>query len=489
MSKKLLLKSLIYSGFIILSITNFSHAEDIPNIMLRVVYVPTEWMKFEDIGGWDAAVLVKESENLKYYEATIWEDINAVHLYEFSNEYDPYSRFWEPDDENIAYREKFARKKYKDLPADVPGINKDDRSVYLKRVFKKIANYLVDKHPNAEHHLTYSGHGAPGGDLFELMLNRSHAYEFLNHWTLKLGKPLGFIDMGGPCNKAGFGDLVNFCDFAKYYIASDMPNGGYAMDDWTYEKHLETDADIQFHNLFAKKENLTNVLKGRIDLKRKSYEYSRKYMIQNEVQQANYLFSCKAFIEFYPDFLIFLNKTKTRKNYESHGDTYEYLRSNDATQSLIDKYNSTIVYSVDNRDFFEWNNEHNGMSLPHVDHLDRLKRMGKRTKANAAPSLVMPFSESTNLLPNYPNPFNPETWIPYSLAVYSEVNIEIYTPDGRLVRRLNLGYKPKGNYTSRTRAAYWDGKNEIGEQVSSGLYYYTLNTKEFTATRKMFIIK
>ncbi len=95
----------------------------------------------------------------------------------------------------------------------------------------------------------------------------------------------------------------------------------------------------------------------------------------------------------------------------------------------------------------------------------------------------------TSLLPNYPNPFNPETWIPYRLAEPADVSISIYTTDGKLVRTLELGYQPVGIYKSRNRAAYWDGKNALGESVASGVYFYTLTAGEFTATRKMLITK
>lgn len=95
----------------------------------------------------------------------------------------------------------------------------------------------------------------------------------------------------------------------------------------------------------------------------------------------------------------------------------------------------------------------------------------------------------TALLPNYPNPFNPETWIPYQLAEPADVSIAIYAADGKLVRRLDLGHQPVGMYESRTRAAYWDGRNALGESVASGVYFYTLTTGEFAATRKMLIRK
>ena len=97
--------------------------------------------------------------------------------------------------------------------------------------------------------------------------------------------------------------------------------------------------------------------------------------------------------------------------------------------------------------------------------------------------------QETILLANYPNPFNPETWIPYQLATPADVSISIYAADGRLVRALDLGHQPIGTYQNRSRAAYWDGKNEIGESVASGLYFYTLTAGDFTATRKMLILK
>ena len=97
--------------------------------------------------------------------------------------------------------------------------------------------------------------------------------------------------------------------------------------------------------------------------------------------------------------------------------------------------------------------------------------------------------EASALLPNYPNPFNPETWIPYHLATDAAVVLTVYDTRGGVVRELRLGHQTAGVYESRGRAAYWDGKNQIGETVASGLYFYTLTAGEFTATRKMLIAK
>ena len=109
--------------------------------------------------------------------------------------------------------------------------------------------------------------------------------------------------------------------------------------------------------------------------------------------------------------------------------------------------------------------------------------------ANLRRLLALLTPEKTALLANYPNPFNPETWIPYQLAQESDVRIHIYAVNGTLVRRLDLGHQPAGMYRQRTRAAYWDGRNQLGEPVASGVYFYTLTTGDFTATRKMLIRK
>ena len=93
------------------------------------------------------------------------------------------------------------------------------------------------------------------------------------------------------------------------------------------------------------------------------------------------------------------------------------------------------------------------------------------------------------LLPNYPNPFNPETWIPYHLAHAADVQVTIYDTKGVMVRRLVLGHQSAGYYTVQSKAAYWDGRNEFGERVASGVYFYQLQAGEDTAVRRMVILK
>ena len=112
--------------------------------------------------------------------------------------------------------------------------------------------------------------------------------------------------------------------------------------------------------------------------------------------------------------------------------------------------------------------------------------------APAAPQYALSGStnpEATQLLANYPNPFNPETWIPYDLAEDTDVHIHIYSLKGELVRQLSLGFQAAGTYRTSSRAAYWDGRNAAGEPVASGIYFYTLQVGHLKTTRRMVILK
>jgi hypothetical protein len=99
------------------------------------------------------------------------------------------------------------------------------------------------------------------------------------------------------------------------------------------------------------------------------------------------------------------------------------------------------------------------------------------------PRVMIP--KHNSLLQNFPNPFNPETWIPYQLAEDSEVTVRIYSVTGQLIRTIDLGYREAGSYMTRDSAAYWDGKSEAGEPVASGVYFYSIQTGGYGATRKM----
>ena len=132
-------------------------------------------------------------------------------------------------------------------------------------------------------------------------------------------------------------------------------------------------------------------------------------------------------------------------------------------------------------DVREWLSQAHRLNSSHVDYQRGLLVL-EQLLAALAP-------KETLLLPNYPNPFNPETWIPYQLATSGDVKISIYDARGVVVRRLELGYRQAGYYTNRSRAAYWDGCNGLGEHVASGLYFYHLEAEGVSLLRKMVTLK
>ena len=331
------------------------------NIMLRVVRVTPDWHAY-DIpgGGWPSAVPVKESEFLKYFEVAIWEETEAIHLYEFDNDFDPLLGLGSgiTPEQMTAHRESYAIRQVAGLPA----AGSDARSLFIREAFADFTSYLASRYPDSAHHLMYNGHGGPGGRLFAAQLSYPDANDLLAHWTANLGRPLSVVDMGGPCNKGSFSDLENFCQYATYYIASDLPNGGYIFDEWTEEKYDETDPELQYHRLFAETSSITDALFGRIDLKRKAYEYSRVNMTESRTAQGNYLYSCEEFVGFSSDFRAFLDETRTI--YSIRDDLYDYMIRNGASDELVKGFGDVILHRADNKDFFQWEEIHNGMLMP-----------------------------------------------------------------------------------------------------------------------------
>ena len=116
-------------------------------------------------------------------------------------------------------------------------------------------------------------------------------------------------------------------------------------------------------------------------------------------------------------------------------------------------------------------------------------KSGAELKSNLFTVTVLPVIKKTVLLQSYPNPFNPDAWIPYELKKESPVTIEIYNVAGQLVRTLELGVQPRGRYISKEKSAHWNGRNEFGERTASGVYFYVMKAGNFSATRKMMIVK
>jgi hypothetical protein len=123
--------------------------------------------------------------------------------------------------------------------------------------------------------------------------------------------------------------------------------------------------------------------------------------------------------------------------------------------------------------------------LRHVITVDDVKK----SRIGVADLIAYEIPRQTELLPNYPNPFNPETWIPFRLAEDALVTLTIYDTTGKVVRAIDIGHKPAAVYESRAKAIYWDGRNNLGERIASGIYFYNLTANDFSSTRKMLILK
>ena len=127
--------------------------------------------------------------------------------------------------------------------------------------------------------------------------------------------------------------------------------------------------------------------------------------------------------------------------------------------------------------------------------IDQLAAQANRSRAEemalSVLKAILPerLPSQTQLLANYPNPFNPETWIPFQLSQDAEVRLTIYDVTGKTVRKMELGHLTAGSYSQTEKAIYWDGQTETGEQVGSGTYFYQLLAGDYTETRKMVILK
>jgi hypothetical protein len=121
--------------------------------------------------------------------------------------------------------------------------------------------------------------------------------------------------------------------------------------------------------------------------------------------------------------------------------------------------------------------------------LDSVKLTKVKLNNGLVKARVEPLPQKLAVLQNYPNPFNPETWIPYRLNQDSDVAIRIYNINGQLVQTLNIGNQSPGNYITKEKAAYWDGRNITGEKVTSGVYFYQLLSGQNSIVRKMVILK
>ena len=178
-----------------------------------------------------------------------------------------------------------------------------------------------------------------------------------------------------------------------------------------------------------------------------------------------------------------------------------YLSADASDNEAWDTFSKDATRWAGNIDITEWVTESQDREENNFEiHIATIDKVGNilyfdnlsviHTPGTApAPLAQKHLPKETALLVNYPNPFNPETWIPYQLSEPADVTLTIHDIQGRVVRDLDLGHQHAGIYHSRARAAFWDGRNALGEPVASGVYFYTLKAGDFSATRKMLIRK
>ena len=155
--------------------------------------------------------------------------------------------------------------------------------------------------------------------------------------------------------------------------------------------------------------------------------------------------------------------------------------------AFVDMSRKSVIKAGDMLEITVRNSRGELVSVPVVQEVSETDLTKATVVANLRLGEVIP--SQSQLFQNYPNPFNPETWIPFQLAESAEVTIRIYNVSGQLVRMLNLGQKTAGRYLDKTRAVYWDGRNEHNEKISSGVYFYSIEAGNFRATRKLVVAK
>ncbi|MDA8616889.1 hypothetical protein N9M23_01285 [Gammaproteobacteria bacterium] len=359
-------------------------------IMVRGVQVsPSDGWSFSDFFTWDYAVKEKESEYAKYFEFAFYDDISAIHFYEFTNDYDP---VWAVNNlsksDQIDYRESFLMFKAS-LDLDIEG--EFESEVWPQRValsgavsneIIRFVELIYSRFPESDYAFSYSGHGGPGGDILitdatsQGLISPKDSAKMLRTWTDIIGKKLIFIDFGGPCSKGGFSDLATFCPYVDYYIASDHPNGGYEQDSDDYERQQSFDTDNQWHNIFSESDSLIVALEKRIELTRKRYLDARLNLTAKNHKQANYLYSCPAFNKFAPAYIGAVKSLgldlyqATAPSVLPQNELPPYLYDlKDSVialddPALVSSFEEIIVARADNRDFFNWEQGYNGIFAP-----------------------------------------------------------------------------------------------------------------------------
>ena len=296
------------------------------------------------------------------------------------------------------------------------------------------------------------------------------------------------IPASGPCFEGAYGTIVAAHELGHAFgLEHDFRNDAYVMSYGVAPDQLSKCAAnwLDTHRFFNTNQTAFNEPTSIQMLTPSAYlRNARNFTLQFEVSDADGIHQAQLLVPVTPLDPAPGVKLHSCKDLHTHRSTLEF-RVPTLTARQINNVVLQVIDVYGNITRQDYTLNANAALLPQ-NHVDA-NRDGIAAPEQLLATLAIP--TETRIFANYPNPFNPETWIPYQLSDPAEVTLHISSVDGTLVRTLALGHQAAGTYHSKSRAAYWDGRNEHGERVASGVYFYTLSAGNFTATRKMFIRK
>ena len=296
------------------------------------------------------------------------------------------------------------------------------------------------------------------------------------------------IPASGPCFDGAYGVVVAAHELGHAFgLEHDFRNDAYVMSYGVAPDRLSKCAAswLDTHRFFNTDQTAFNEPTSIQMLTSSAYlRNARNFTLQFEVSDADGIHQAQLLVPVTPLDPAPGVKLHSCKDLHTHRSTLEF-RVPTLTARQINNVVLQVIDVYGNITRQDYTLKANAALLPQ-NHVDA-NRDGIAAPEQLLATLAIP--TETRIFANYPNPFNPETWIPYQLSDPAEVTLHISSVDGTLVRTLALGHQAAGTYHSKSRAAYWDGRNEHGERVASGVYFYTLSAGNFTATRKMFIRK
>ena len=300
--------------------------------------------------------VIRVTDDYRYYNFQLHEDTGTLILFAPDNDWEKHARGM-GQRQFEKFRDEYILVKFENMPEfDGTQQSHEKRSKFIADAFEVFFDKLVELHPNSEFGFQFRGHGSGGGGLMGYRILPGDVFNMLKSWNRSLGRKLLNIDMSWPCKKGSFSDLVNFSPFTKYYLATDLNQGGFSMDNWTYEKYKECNPPLWLE--FGDGKPYLDYVNNELERDRRMYLYSKKNMVEKKIRQSLTCFDCEKFIEFAESFH---DSWKYTNSYGSV-DVRQYIREHVVdNKKLLQLYDDCIVGTVNNKDFFEWSKEANGM--------------------------------------------------------------------------------------------------------------------------------